>query len=68
MLYMVILNFGHCDLFVICDLEFSPKLKRFLFDLSGRSRSETPLNLEPKRFQVHRLSFKVEGLKSYIER
>jgi hypothetical protein len=28
----VILNFGHCDLFVICDLEFSPKLKRFLFD------------------------------------
>jgi hypothetical protein len=30
-----ILNFGHCDLFVICDLEFSPKRKRFLFDQTG---------------------------------
>jgi hypothetical protein len=35
-----ILNFGHCDFFIICYLlfaiwNFSPKLKRFLFDQTG---------------------------------
>jgi hypothetical protein len=42
-----ILNFAHLEFFVICDLEFYPRLKSFLFDQTGRFfRPEAALNLK----------------------
>jgi len=47
----LILNFGHCDLFVICYLlfaiwNFSPKLKPFRFDQTGCLQPESELKTE----------------------
>jgi len=40
-------NFGHCDLFVICDLKFFTEPKSFLFDQTECLQPEAVLNVEP---------------------